>query len=76
VDHSGNDSDLTVLSILDLDFLSVYDLFTACFILQKQIEHIYGNEENIIIPSVKMKEIRERPGMCVFEWLPYLHLFF
>jgi hypothetical protein len=31
----------------------------ACTILQKQIEHIDGKKENIIIPSVKMKEIRE-----------------
>jgi hypothetical protein len=32
----------------------------ACVIFQKQIEHIAGNKENIVIPSVKMKEIKER----------------
>jgi hypothetical protein len=34
----------------------------ACLILQKQIEHIDGKKENIVIPSIKMKEIRERNG--------------
>ncbi len=32
----------------------------ACTILQKQIEHIDGKKENIIIPSVAMKTIREK----------------
>lgn len=41
----------------------------ACLILQKQIEFIDGKKENIIIPSIKMKKIREdaekaRAGMC------------
>lgn len=31
----------------------------ACMILQKQIEHIDGKKENITIPSIKMKKIRE-----------------
>jgi hypothetical protein len=31
----------------------------ACLILQKQIEHIDGKKENIVIPSIKMKKIRE-----------------
>ncbi|CAF1184081.1 unnamed protein product [Rotaria sordida] len=42
------------------DFVSDCDLFIACIILQKQIEHIGGNKNNIIIPSVKMKLIRDR----------------
>ncbi len=32
----------------------------ACFILQKQIQHIDGKKENITVPSVAMKRIRER----------------
>jgi len=44
----------------------------ACKILQKQIEHIDGKKENIIIPSIKMKKIREdaekeRAGMFIIE---------
>lgn len=31
----------------------------ACTILQKQIDHIQGNRENIIIPHIRMKLIRE-----------------
>jgi len=42
----------------------------ACLILQKQIEHIDGKKENIVIPSIKMKKIREdaekeRAGMFI-----------
>ncbi|CAF1340798.1 unnamed protein product [Rotaria sordida] len=44
----------------DDDFVSDCDLFIVCIILQKQIEHIGGNKNNIIIPSVKMKLIRDR----------------
>ncbi|CAF2836913.1 unnamed protein product [Rotaria sp. Silwood2] len=36
------------------------DLLVACTILQKQIDHIQGNKENIIIPSIKMSLIHER----------------
>jgi hypothetical protein len=36
------------------------DLLMACTILQKQIQHIDGKKENIVIPSVAMKQIRER----------------
>lgn len=42
------------------DFVSDCDLFIACTILQKQIEHIDGKKENITIPSVRMKQIREK----------------
>ncbi|CAF1410540.1 unnamed protein product [Adineta ricciae] len=42
------------------DFQSECDLFIACTILQKQIEHIDGKKENIVIPSIKMKQIREK----------------
>ena len=47
---------------LDDDFVCEVDLYIACLILQKQIEHIDGKKENIIIPSVRMKQIRERNG--------------
>ncbi|CAF2973422.1 unnamed protein product [Rotaria sp. Silwood2] len=41
------------------DFVSNCDLYVACLILQKQIEHIDGKKENVVIPSIKMKQIRE-----------------
>ncbi|CAF3343521.1 unnamed protein product [Rotaria sp. Silwood2] len=36
------------------DFTSDCDLYIACLILQKQIEHIDGKKENIIIPKAKL----------------------
>ncbi|CAF4301553.1 unnamed protein product, partial [Adineta steineri] len=39
------------------DFVSDADLFVACKILQKQMQHIDGKKENIIIPSIAMSEI-------------------
>ncbi|CAF1122919.1 unnamed protein product [Adineta steineri] len=44
------------------DFISECDLYIACLILQKQIKHIDGKNENIVIPSIKMKQIREQNG--------------
>ncbi|CAF2051477.1 unnamed protein product [Rotaria magnacalcarata] len=41
------------------DFLDECDLFVACIILLKQIEKIDGKKENIIVPSVKMNQIRD-----------------
>lgn len=54
---------------VDDDFATDADLHMACMILQKQIEHIDGKKENITIPSIKMKKIRddaerEQAGMC------------
>ncbi len=46
--------------ILDEDFVSDCDLLMACTVLQKQIEYIDGKKENITIPSVAMKRIREK----------------
>jgi len=46
--------------IVDDDFVSECDLLMACTILQKQIEHIDGKKENITVPSVAMKSIREK----------------
>jgi hypothetical protein len=45
---------------LDEDFVSDSDLLMACTILQKQIEHIDGKKDNITVPSVAMKRIREK----------------
>ncbi|CAF0773942.1 unnamed protein product [Adineta steineri] len=42
------------------DFVSDYDLWIACTILQKQIEGINGKKENIIVPSVTMRKLREK----------------
>jgi hypothetical protein len=60
-------------SFIEDDFVSDCDLLIACTILQKQIEHIDGKKENIIIPSVQMKKAREqaekeRTGMCSFDF--------
>ncbi len=44
---------------IDDDFIDFCDLFLACIILQKQIERIDGKKENIIVPSVALKKIRE-----------------
>ncbi|CAF3665067.1 unnamed protein product [Rotaria socialis] len=41
------------------DFVTDSDLHTACMILQKQIAHIDGKKENIVVPSIRMKTIRE-----------------
>ena len=52
-------------------FLGAYrasesNLRTACLVLQKQIEHIGEHEEKIVIPGVKMREIREQAGIGLF----------
>ncbi|CAM4812477.1 unnamed protein product [Rotaria magnacalcarata] len=49
------------------DFESECDLYMACLILQKQIEYIDGKKENIVIPSVKMKQIREEIEVHIRE---------
>ncbi|CAF4215993.1 unnamed protein product, partial [Adineta steineri] len=49
------------------DFISECDLYIACLILQKQIKHIDGKNENIVIPSIKMKQIREQNEMRTQE---------
>jgi hypothetical protein len=52
-----------------MEFLSECDLHIACLILQKQIEHIDGKKENIVIPSTKMKQIREQNGKVFIQIL-------
>ncbi|CAF1565547.1 unnamed protein product, partial [Didymodactylos carnosus] len=42
------------------DFSSDSDFHMACMILQKQIEIIDGKKENIIIPSEKLQDIRNK----------------
>ncbi|CAF3521506.1 unnamed protein product [Rotaria sordida] len=48
------------------DFADDSDLLVACMILQKQIERIDNKKEKIIIPNIKMNEIRlrEQTGIC------------
>ncbi|CAF3583567.1 unnamed protein product [Rotaria sp. Silwood1] len=53
------------LRIKHEDFVSKYDLFIACVILQKQIEHINGGKENIVIPSIKMQQIKTQTEKTV-----------
>lgn len=50
------DADFT---FLEKDFETGCDLFIACIVLQKQIDKINGKKENIVIPNVEMKMIRE-----------------
>ncbi|CAF1059699.1 unnamed protein product [Adineta ricciae] len=42
------------------DFASEIDVYVACLILQRQIDCINGNKENIVVPNVRMKSIREK----------------
>ena len=42
------------------DFYSNDDLYIACMILQKQIEHINGDTDKIVTPSIRMRQIREQ----------------
>ncbi|CAF3001899.1 unnamed protein product [Rotaria sp. Silwood2] len=55
------------------DFVSDSDLYIACLILRKQIEHIDGKKENIVIPSVKMKQIREQSKTEMREQISTIH---
>ncbi|CAF1479823.1 unnamed protein product [Rotaria magnacalcarata] len=41
------------------DFTSESDLLMACIILQKEIKHIGGKKENILVPCIAMGNIRE-----------------
>ncbi|CAF1100369.1 unnamed protein product [Rotaria sordida] len=43
------------------DFVTDCDLVMACIILQRQIDCINGKKENIIVPSVKMRQMRDPP---------------
>jgi hypothetical protein len=45
---------------LEDDFVDNCDLLMACILLQKQINHIKGNKDNLIVPKIQMKLIRER----------------
>lgn len=52
------------------DFETDTDLYVACQILQKQVEIIDGNKDNIVIPSVKMREIRD--GVITGSYVAYI----
>ncbi|CAF3749475.1 unnamed protein product [Rotaria sp. Silwood1] len=52
------------------DFVSDNDLYVACLILRKQIEYIGDKKENIIIPSIKMKQIREQNEIQMNKSMP------
>ena len=57
------------LSFLVDDFRTDCDLLIACTVLQKQIDHINGNKQNIVVPSVRMRKIREekQAGMLLLK---------
>ncbi|CAF0849103.1 unnamed protein product [Rotaria sp. Silwood1] len=55
------------LRLKHADFVYEYDLYIACLILQKQIQHLDGKKENIVIPSIKMKQIREQNETCMHD---------
>ena len=63
------------------DFADQCELLVVCMILQKQIDHIGGNKDNIIIPSVAMHQLRQRreaAGRRIYrdEWLrPFAECF-
>jgi hypothetical protein len=61
---------------LEDDFTSDCDMFVACIILQKQIDHINGNKENIIVPSVKINMIREKEHAGMFDTIILINLSF
>ena len=42
------------------DFSDDSEPLISCVILQKQIDHIQGLKDNIVIPSIRMKQIREQ----------------
>ena len=48
-----------IFGFLGDDFANSYDLFSTCLILQKQIDCIDGKKENITVPSVVLKRLRE-----------------
>ncbi|CAF3389411.1 unnamed protein product [Rotaria sp. Silwood1] len=52
------------------DFVSDTDVYVACLILRKQIDYIGGKKENIIIPSIKMKQIREQSEVKANKSIP------
>ncbi|CAF1255260.1 unnamed protein product, partial [Didymodactylos carnosus] len=47
------------------DFVTNNDLFIACVILQKQIDVINGNSENVVIPKQKLNDINQKQMVVV-----------
>jgi hypothetical protein len=54
-------------SILDDDFVDDCDVLVAAIILQKQIEHIDGKKENIIIPNIAINKIRQKEQEGIYN---------
>jgi hypothetical protein len=61
------------LTLTAKDFESDCDLLMACEILQKQIQYINGNKENIIVPSVMMKKIRDKERTGIYAEFNIIH---
>jgi hypothetical protein len=59
------------LRIKNDDFVSDIDLTMACLVLQKQIDHIKGSQDNILIPSANQQSgtssepIKQSLGECL-----------
>ena len=51
---------ISVTISLGDDFMDDSEPLLSCLILQKQIDYIQGIKENIVTPSIRMKQIRER----------------
>ena len=60
--HIGEKSRERLFSIFASggDFVDDTDLWIACTILRKQIDHINGDKKNIILPSRAMETIRQK----------------
>ena len=65
-----------MIVLLENDFHSDDDLFIACLILQKQVEHIDGNKDNIVVPSVRMQQIQEQRSECAQKYHLLLFSYF
>ena len=66
---SGGESGVLLIYSIDLDddFVEDTDIYVACQILQKQIDIINGNKDNIIIPKVKMVQILRQNAAGLFS---------
>jgi len=60
-------TNILLISILDDDFVDDCDLLVAAMILKKQIEHIDGKKENIIIPNVAINKIRQKEQEGIYN---------
>ena len=65
-----------MIVFLESDFHSDDDLVIVCLILQKQIERITENEDNIVVPSVRMQQIQEQRSECAQKYQLLLFSYF